>query len=194
MPNAFVRRPGDAVLNQSAGVTAIDGAPLPHLQVSLGSAWPVWYAEDAGWNALATAKVGFSVGDHLHLAAGAHAFVAQAGSAVFLFAAATIGTPDLNVSVYAGPPLAASAAAGRFGDRVVALSGSWRFVPSFALVTEHWVGLDGGGSPFAGAIGVRALRRRGSIDAGVMKVPASGGLLPWVGFALALALPKEVTP
>jgi hypothetical protein len=192
LPTALLHD-GGAVISQTGLVTSVDAWPLRHLQLSIGTAWPIWYQAEVGNNALATAKGGFAVGERLHLAGGVHAVLAEAGSSVFAFAAATYGTPALSVGVYAGPPLPGSIEAGRFGDRVLAATASWRFSPRFAVLTEHWFGLDGGAT-YAGALGVRHVRRRLAIDLAVMLVPDFDVPLAWVAFGYALAMPREVVP
>jgi hypothetical protein len=192
LPTALLRD-GGAVVSQTGLVTSVDAWPLRHLQLSVGTVWPIWYHAEVGNNVLATAKGGFGVGERLHLAGGVQGVLAEAGSSVFAFAAATYGTPELSASVYAGPPLPGSLEAGRFGDRVFAASAAWRVSPRFAALTEHWVGLDGEAA-YAGALGVRHVRRRFAIDLAVMLVPDSDVPLAWVAFGYAVAMPREVAP
>jgi len=193
LPAGALLRPRTVLLAQTGGVTWVEAGVLENLQLSLGTAWPLGYQSGAGWNLLVEAKGGLSLGSHLHLAAGLSASVAETGNILFLFASATFGTRDLYASLYAGPPLAATYAAGAFGDRVVALSGLWRFSRRFAAVTEGWVGLDGG-TPFALAASLRFVHARVSADLGLARVPSSDVPMPWVGFSVGIAMPREVTP
>lgn len=194
-PTGFRLRAGDSVATQALAVTSVAAGLTEHLSLSVGTAWPVLYADGAGANALATLTAGADAGELVHLSGGVTGAVAQAGSVAYLFAAATVGTPDLSASVYVGPPAPAARAAGPFGDRILALSAAARLGYGFGLVTEQWVGSVDGDRGWAGALAVRWIHRRLAIELGALYAPhAELEVFPWIGFSSAITARQEVAP
>jgi hypothetical protein len=194
LPTAFLQRRGSVLLDQALGVTSLRAGVLDHAEIAVSTAWPYAYADGAGWNVVGTLEAGIGLGDRVHVAAGVLAFAAEGGSAAYLFGAFTVGTPDLYLSAYVGPPLAGTAHAGDFGDRVAALSGLVRIGARLALVTENWVALGSDTLQIANALGARVLLGRGALDVGVARVPATDLPVPWVGFSVAFGAREEVVP
>lgn len=194
LPNGLLQRPGDLIVRHALAVTAVEFSPVAHLSLSLGSALPIFYAQEARPNVLASVKAGLSAGDLLHFALGVHGAASSGGSAAFLFAAATVGTADRQASLYLGPPLAGTSPITGVGDRVIALSGVWRLSAGFALATEHWLEPATRRPVWTGAAALRVLFRRICLDGGALWSTSRGKVYPWVGLGYGLALAQEVTP
>lgn len=194
LSNGLLPRRGDLLVKHALAVATVEYAPISHLVLSLGTALPVLYAQDARPNALGAVAVGASAGELLHLSAGVQGMASPGGSAAFLFAAATVGTPDRQVSLYVGPPLAGSSPISGMGDRVVALSGLVRLSSGLALLTEHWLEPTLRRPAWVSAGALRVLFRRVSLDLGGLWSGPRDKAYPWVGLGYGLALAQEVTP
>jgi hypothetical protein len=179
-PSAFMLRGGEGYVSQTELLlTSFAWGVSDHLTVGLGSALPFLFAS-GGANFVGAVKVGGSVGEHLHLAAGAQALWlpgldASVGGG-FLFGTATVGTPDAHLSLSAGPPFGPGGA----GDLFFTLSGAVRVSERVALVSENWLFPGADGTVLSGA--VRLTGSRLGVDAGLVFLEGASVPLPWLDF------------
>lgn len=130
-----------------------------------------------------TPKVGMSVGDRTHLAAGAIiAHVPDAGTAGILFGAVTMGGDESGLTLGLGHGFVD----GDLADRPMLMVGAdVRVSRRFTLVTENWV-FPGVDQPL-GSYGVRFLGEKLSVDFAFVTPLGDDFLvpgIPLIGFAL----------
>lgn len=182
-PSAFMLRRGEAYLSQTELLlTSAAFGVTDHLTLGLGSCLPVLlWTDGEGMNFVGMVKAGGSLSDRLHLAVGAQAlFVPGTDTAMgFLFATATVGTPDAHLSLSAGPPFAAGDGA---GDLIVTLSGAVRLSEGVALVSENWSVPTGDGRLVISSGAVRFIGRGVSVDVGLVFGEDASQALPWLDF------------
>jgi hypothetical protein len=184
VPTALLGRPRTVTASQVGPVTQVEAIPLPHLAVAVGTAWETQLTPDVGANGHLTLRAALPLGRWVTVGGGAlGALSSTGGGALFLFGVATFGTPEAHLSLYVGPPSPGSAAAGEFGDRVGSIEALWRPNRHVALLTEHWVGLDGE-PEVANLVGARLLGRLGALDLGLLRVPSRSAPLPWLAVSL----------
>lgn len=110
------------------------------LSVSAGLIAPLMYGTpipELGVTGAVTASV--EALSWLRVAGGVQATSGQGGTAVLLFGAVTAGTPALNLSLYAGPPMPEAERLGRFDEVIVAVAGGARMSRRTGLLLEAWV-------------------------------------------------------
>lgn len=162
-------------------IGTVSYAPFDFLTVTAGGTAPASYL-DGYTGALARVQGNWSPLSWLHGAAGVEAQVWSGRQIGFLYGQVTVGTPSLHATVHAGASPIGSSRQG-FGDTALALAGLARVRPGVALVTEHWLRLDGGSGAFD-ALGVRFYSTRLSADLGAVRL-ARGGFMPWIGVGFA---------
>jgi len=184
-PTGFMLKGGEGYLSQTELLlTSVYYGVTDHLTVGIGTAIPFLFVQD-GANLTGTIKVGGSLGDYVHLAAGVQGFWlpgADSGTtAGFLFGTATLGTPDLNLGVSAGPPFVAGNAGNDVGSVLVSVSGNARVSEHFALVTENWFA-PSSNTGYALGFAARFIGQRLGVDAGLVFVEGTQVPIPWLDF------------
>jgi hypothetical protein len=161
-----------------------------HFSIMFGSVVPLWFVS-SGWNVLGGVKFGGSLGEHVHLAAGAQGLLFPAVSSTPLtmvmgFGTATFGTPDRHLTLTAGTSLNAVGYILPHLRPIVVVGGAIRVAPHMALQTENWLfpTLSAGSEPFfmLNSAGVRFMNGRLATDLGLVRVAGSLIPIPWVDF------------
>jgi hypothetical protein len=184
-PTGFMLKGGEGYLSQTELLlTSVYYGVTDHLTIGLGTAVPFLFVKD-GANLTGTLRVGGSVGEYVHLAAGVQGFwlpgVEAGTTAGFLFGTVTLGTPDLNLGVSAGPPFVAGTAGNDVGRVLVSVSGNARLSEHVALVTENWLA-PSSSTGYALGFAVRFIGQRLGVDAGLVFVEGAQVPLPWLDF------------
>jgi hypothetical protein len=194
-PTGMMLRQGEGYFSQKElFFSSINYGLTDNITVQAGAIVPAWLLGASGFNFIAGAKVGGSVGDKLHLAAGAQGLVIPGigtgigGTVGFVFGTATVGTPDAHLSLGVGKPFTLTNSGGSLDSTVIAtLSGNLRVSQRVALVTENWLfptfGSTGGQLPMLNSLAVRLFGESWAVDLGGIRVPGLGIPVPWVDFA-----------
>jgi hypothetical protein len=186
---AFILDPGEVILTSSEVLTAqASGGVFRWTMVSAATTVPVGYASDAGGNATLRATLGTEVLPRLHLAGGLEAWFSSQGSVISGFGAVTYGDEAQWGSLYLGPPPTSVQSLGSFGDRLLSVSGGWRFSPLLAAVVEAWAGTGAGSHGLLLAAAARLRVWHLDVDAGLLT--ASGArLIPVLSISGTLVSP-----
>jgi hypothetical protein len=184
-PSGFMLKHGEGYVSQTELlVTSFAYGVTDHLTLGLGSSIPFLFV-DNGVNLVGTVKVGASVGEHVHLAAGAQGLwlpgLDAGTTAGFVFGTVTLGTPDAHVGVSIGPPFVAGKQ-NDLGDLLVSVSGVARVSEHIALVSENWIIPGGGDTNLIASGAVRFIGQRLGVDAGLLFVEGADAPLPWLDF------------
>jgi len=184
-PTGFMLKGGEGYLSQTELLlTSVYYGVTDNLTLGIGTAIPFLFVHD-GANLTGTVKLGGSLGDYLHVAAGVQGFwlpgVDTGTTAGFLFGTVTLGTPDLNLGVSAGPPFVAGTAGNDVGKVLMSVSGNARLTEHVALVTENWFA-PASDTGYALGFAVRFIGQRLGVDAGLVFVEGADVPVPWLDF------------
>jgi hypothetical protein len=148
LPTAFLLGAGELVVAVDATIQpSASYGVTSWLTVQLASALPVLQGQELSGNVTPSLRAGLPVLPWLRLAGGAQLYASSRGSIGHLLASATLGSEDLQLTLFGGPPPAWAGRFGRFGDVVGGAGGSWRFARFGTVVAEAWKGSrDGLGS------------------------------------------------
>lgn len=195
-PSGMMLRQGEGYFSQKElFFSSINYGLSDHITVQAGAVVPAWLLGVSGFNFIAGIKVGTSVGDKLHLAAGAQGlFIPGFGTGVggtvgFVFGTATYGTADAHLSLGLGKPFTLTNSGGSLDSSVIGtLSGNIRVSQRVALVTENWLLMSsgvsmGGQLPMLNSLAVRLFGERWAVDLGGIRVPGLPIPIPWLDFA-----------
>ncbi|RMG17434.1 MAG: hypothetical protein D6729_08915 [Deltaproteobacteria bacterium] len=168
------------------------------LSLIVGAVVPAWFVGVEGINVTGGGKIGFSLAEELHLAAGAQALVLPGsqdlGAFGFVFGTGTLGNADRQITVNVGWPfsftgrLSLTGRSGEIGSLIVVASGAYRFSKHFAVMTENWVlpFADWGDTvPAIFSLGLRVMWEALAADVGAVWQPALNFPIPWLGFSWA---------
>jgi hypothetical protein len=181
-PTALAPGHGEIVASTAQLTLAVEVGLLRHLSARLASTAPFLYAEPFGRTLDASVGAHAAAGP-LHVRAGVQASVAStARPMVYALGAATLGGPDAQLTLYAGPPLPGGAQAGDFGARILSLGGAYRISSFLAITGEAWMGLEGS-RELAGAGALRLLNEPVAVELGAAVLPGSTRVAPWVAAA-----------
>ncbi len=189
VPSAMLGRGGEMQVSSIEGTHLLAVVGLTDfLTLEAGSALPMLHTEPYGANGQAAARAGVSMGRLLHLAAGAHVSMSGNGyTSAFLSATVTVGRPEANLTIHAGPMFPGANRLGNLGDVGMALAGSFR-TPAFDVVGETWVSraLDRTDALFALA---GRLREPGvTLDVGLATTLSRKEIIPWLGLTMDVTL------
>ncbi|HLL55369.1 MAG TPA: hypothetical protein VK447_17555 [Myxococcaceae bacterium] len=193
-PSAMMLRQGEGYFSQkelffsaaSVGIT-------DNISLLAGAVVPAWFVP-SGFNFIFAAKVGFSLNENFHLAGGAETivlpFVSGFPGAGFVFAAATVGGPNLHGTIAVGRPFAFSTTGSQsLGEAIITLNGAYRINNTFGLVSENWIfpGLYSGTNDslpvmFNGLAG-RIMLGRFTLDLGFIRLHTAPFPAPWLDVA-----------
>jgi hypothetical protein len=193
-PSAMMLRQGEGYFSQkelffsaaSVGIT-------DNISLLAGAVVPAWFIPQ-GFNFIFAAKAGFSLNENFHLAGGAETivlpFVSGFPGAGFVFAAATVGNPNLHGTLAVGRPFAFSSTGTQsLGEAIITVNGAYRINSNFGLVTENWIlpGLySGPDNPlpvmFNGLAG-RIMLGRFTLDLGFIRIHNTPFPAPWLDVA-----------
>lgn len=184
-PSGFMLKKGEGYVSQTELiVTSVAYGLTDWLTVGVGSSIPFLFV-DEGINLIGTVKLGFDVGEYVHLVAGAQSLwlpTLDAGTtAGVAFGTVTLGTPDLHLGVSAGPVFVAGDEANEVGDILVSISGNVRVSERIALVSENWF-LPQSDNAYALSGAVRFIGQRLAVDAGLIFVEGAEIPIPWLDF------------
>jgi len=184
-PSGFMLKRGQGYISQTELlVTSFAYGVTDHLTLGLGTAVPFLFVAD-GVNLVGTVKFGGSIGEKVHLAAGAQGLwlpgLDAGTTAGFLFGTVSFGTPDAHVGLSVGPPFVAGNE-NDFGDLLASVSGAVRVSEHIALVSENWIIPGGDETTFVGSGAVRFIGQRLGVDAGLLFVQGSEIPVPWLDF------------
>ncbi|WP_143196169.1 hypothetical protein [Archangium sp. Cb G35] len=194
-PTGMMLRQGEGYFSQKElFFSSLNYGLTDHITVQAGAVVPAWLLGAPGFNFIGGIKVGGSVGDRLHLAAGAQGLflpgIGGMGGAVgFVFGTATYGTPDAHLSVGLGKPFTLTNSGGSLDSTIITtLSGNLRLSQRVALVTENWLMptfIESGNSqlPMINSLAVRLFGESWAVDLGGIRVPGLSLPIPWVDFA-----------
>lgn len=115
----------------------------------------------------------------LRMGGGVRVFTGGEGTTAVLHAEVTAGTPAVSATLYAGPPVPGAGRLGSFEEVVVGLAGVGRLGRNVAAVAEAWVTPRGDAPEAAGAIALRVLGARLSVDTGLL-LSTDSTLAPWL--------------
>jgi hypothetical protein len=181
----MLRRGEGSVSQKELFYTVASVGVTDHVTVTLGSVLPGLLQGRQGLNLVGGVKVGGSLSERLHLAAGVEMAVLPFMATGFglAYGSLTYGTPDAHVTVGGGvTPLFYTNQFIPAGMTLGNVSGQLRMTQHLAAVTEHWVFLSP--SPFADRVpminmlALRILGQRWSVDVGAARLPGSL-FLPW---------------
>lgn len=182
-PSAFMLKQGQGYFAQKELLfSSIAYGVTDWLTLQTGGVIPAWFVED-GFNLIGALKLGTSITDFVHVAAGVQSFFlpTEEAAAGLAFASLTLGVRDGNVTVSGGLPFSYRDGSRITGDALLTLSASMRISPSMALVTENWLIL---GQDFVvGSVAGRFFGDRLATDVGVIVVSDVEFPIPWLGFA-----------
>lgn len=188
VPSAFMLRAGEGYFGQKQLLFSEVGYGLTDwLTASAGGAVPFWFVSE-GFNAFAGLKLGFSLGELVHLSGSGSIWFVPGGSGAFglLYATATVGTPNAHVSAAAGWPYLLSSTGEDVGSALFILAANLRVSRTVALVTENWFFPDAaswdGEFPMVNALAVRFFGERIAVDVGLVRVAGVSFPPPWLGF------------
>ncbi|WPB73872.1 hypothetical protein KYC5002_33150 [Archangium violaceum] len=193
-PSGMMLRQGEGYFSQKElFFSSINYGLTDFITVQAGAVFPAWVI-NGGFNFIGGVKVGGSVGDRLHLAAGAQGLVIPGvagglgGTLGFVFGTATYGTPDAHLSLGVGKPFTLSNSGGELDRNIIAtLSGNVRLSQRVALVTENWLiptlGTGTGDLPMLNSLAVRLFGESWAVDLGGIRVPGLPIPIPWLDFA-----------
>ena len=191
-PSAMMLHQGEGYFSQRELIfSSFNYGLTDHITVQAGAVVPAWFVQ-GGFNFIGAIKVGGSLSDRVHLAAGAQAlvipgFTSDIGVVGLVFGTLTYGTPDAHVSVAVGAPFQLTNASGKLAnDYIITLSGSLRVSQRVGLITENWLlptwvqaGLT---PPMINSAGVRLFGEHWAVDLGAIHVPSVDIPIPWVDF------------
>ena len=194
-PSGMMLRQGEGYFSQKElFFSSLSYGLTDNITVQAGAVLPAWLIPGA-FNFIGGVKVGGSIGDRLHLAAGAQGLVVPGlgvgfgGTVGFVFGTATYGTPDAHVSLGLGKPFMLTNSGGGLDSSVITtLSGNIRVSQRVALVTENWLLIAPGASlngqlPMLNSLAVRLFGESWAVDLGGIYVPGSPIPIPWLDFA-----------
>jgi hypothetical protein len=195
VPSAFMLRAGEGYFSQKELVfSSFSFGVTDHITLQAGAVIPAWFAPNGlGLNFIGGLKVGGSVSERFHLAAGAQALVLPSlGTSGpigggFLFGTATYGTPDAHVSLATGVPFFLGTNAPNTLDALlVTVSGNLRVGQGTALVTENWIipaAQIYNDVPMVNSLALRFFGTNWAVDVGAVRVPGTAIPIPWLDFA-----------
>lgn len=192
-PSGMMLRQGEGYFSQKElFFTSMNYGVTDHLTLQAGAVLPAWLIQN-GINFIGGLKVGGSLSDTVHLAAGAQALflpgLMDSGAVTgFVFGTATYGTPDAHLSLAAGVPFSLYA---RGWDVVgnaplFTLSGNLRVGRQFALVSENWLlpALAQDVSlPMINSLAGRIFGESWAVDIGLIRIPELSIPVPWLDFS-----------
>ncbi|AKJ02313.1 hypothetical protein ATI61_108298 [Archangium gephyra] len=194
-PSGMMLRQGEGYFSQKElFFSSMNYGLSDNITVQAGAVVPAWLLGAGGFNFIAGVKVGGSVGDRLHLAAGAQGlFIPGIGTGIggavgFVFGTATYGTPDAHLSLGLGKPFTLTNSGGSLDSTLITtISGNLRVSQRVALVTENWlmptIGITSGQLPMLNSLAVRLFGESWAVDLGGIRVPGLAIPIPWVDFA-----------
>ncbi len=195
-PTGMMLREGEGYFSQKElFFSSMNYGLSDNITVQAGAVVPAWLLGAGGFNFIAGIKVGGSVGDRLHLAAGAQGLflpgisTGVGGAVGFVFGTATYGTPDAHLSLGLGKPFMLTNSGGSLDSTIITtLSGNLRVSQRVALVTENWLmpTLIASGNnqlPMLNSLAVRLFGENWAVDLGGIRVPGLPIPIPWLDFA-----------
>jgi len=185
-PSGMMLRRGEGFVSQKELFYTVASMGLTdHVTVTLGSVLPGLLQGRNGLNFVGGVKVGGSLSERLHLAAGVEMAVLPFMASGFglAYGSLTYGTPDAHVTLGGGvTPIFYTNQFIPAGLTVGNVSGHLRLLPQLAAVTEHWVFLSPtpftDDVPMLNMLALRIMGRNWSVDLGAARIPGSI-LLPW---------------
>lgn len=185
--SGMMLRRGEGFVSQKELLYTVASVGLTdHVTVTLGSVLPGLLLQGRqGLNFVGGVKVGGSLTERLHLAAGVEMAVLPVMATGFglAYGSLTYGTPDAHVTVGGGvTPLFYTSQFVPAAAAVGNVSGHLRLARHFAAVTENWVFLSP--TPFVdqvpmiNTLALRIMGRHWSVDLGAARIPGSF-FLPW---------------
>jgi hypothetical protein len=182
-PSAFMLRQGEGYFSQTElFMSTLGYGVTDHLTVTVGSFVPLLFVED-GQNVLLGAKVGTSLSENLHVAAGFHSLVIPDGGVVGIASGQfTLGTPRAHLTLSAGKPFIMEGDESEFGDVMTSVSGNVRISQHAALVSENWIFTDGEDTHVIASGAVRFMGEHSAVDVGFVGIPDSPVPFPWLDF------------
>lgn len=193
-PSGMMLRQGEGHFSQKELLfSSMSYGLTDNITVQAGAVLPLWLVP-SGFNFIGGIKVGASLGDRLHLAAGAQGifvpglFGTSGGAAGFVFGTATYGTPDGHLSVAVGKPFMIAQGTAGFNELfIVTLNGNLRVGQRVALVTENWL-LPTMGTTYSGqlpminSLAARIFGESWAVDLGLIRVADTIVPIPWLDF------------
>lgn len=193
-PSGMMLRQGEGYFSQKElFFSSLSYGLTDNITVQAGAMVPLWLVP-SGFNFIGGIKVGASLGDRLHLAAGAQGlflpglFGTSGGGAGFVFGTATYGTPDGHLSVAVGKPFLLASGTSAFDETfIVTLNGNLRVGQRVALVTENWL-LPTMGTTYSGqlpminSLAARIFGENWAVDLGLIRVADVPFPFPWLDF------------
>ena len=193
-PSAMMLRKGEGYFSQKQLLfSSVNYGLTDYLTVQAGAVLPAWLTS-GGFNFIGGVKVGGSVTDRLHLAAGAQVLTMPGsswiGTAGLLFGTTTYGTPDAHLSLGVGTPVVISGGLGQElfpRDVILTVSGNVRVGQRVALITENWalptLLYRNGALPMANSLAARIFGEQWAVDIGVIRVAQVPIPIPWLDFS-----------
>ncbi|MFY0524080.1 hypothetical protein ACN28I_13220 [Archangium gephyra] len=195
-PSGMMLRQGEGYFSQKElFFSSLSIGLTDNITVQAGAVLPAWLLGAPGFNFIGGIKVGGSIGDRLHLAAGAQGLVmpglgGYSGAVGFVFGTATYGTADAHLSLGLGKPFTLTLNGGGSLDSsvIATLSGNIRVSRRVALVTENWLMASPdmgiyGQLPMLNSLAVRLFGESWAVDLGGIRVPGLPIPIPWLDFA-----------
>jgi hypothetical protein len=200
-PSAMMLRRGEGYFSQKElFFTSMNYGVTDFLSVQAGAVLPAWLMS-GGANFIGGLKLGGSVTDRLHLAAGAQALVLPSNilggtrnmvsTAGLVFGMATYGTPDAHLSLGVGTPFIFDDPGTEVlpGDVLVTVNGNLRVSQRLALVTENWLiptvfaRHPERAYPMVNSLALRIFGERWAVDLGAVHVSQLPAVpIPWLDF------------
>jgi hypothetical protein len=182
-PSAFMLRQGEGYFSQTElFMSTIGYGVTDHFTVTVGSFVPLLFV-DEGQNVLLGAKVGASVSEHLHVAAGFHSLVIPDGGVVGIASGQlTLGTPRAHLTLSGGKPFVMSDGESELGDVMTSISGNVRISKHAALVSENWIFRDGDDTHVIASGAIRFMGEHSAVDVGFVGFPDAEVPIPWLDF------------
>lgn len=181
LPSAFRLRGGQLRLRASAaepGTVAL--GVTDWLEIAGGATAPLFVgAGSSPLGGAADATVHRAVLDWLSASGGVRVFGERAGTSAVLHAELTAGTPAVNATLYAGPPLPGAGRLGSFQEVVCGLGGAGRLTAHVAILAEAWVTPRTEAPEAAGAVALRVLGTSLALDGGLL-LSTDRTLAPWL--------------
>jgi hypothetical protein len=186
-PSAMMHRAGEGSLSQSELLfTSVSQGLTDFASVSVGAMLPALLLGEDSRHAVLGAKLGGSLTERLHLAAGSTVFLLPDETRLFSYGALTYGTSDRHVTLTLSLPMDISEGSQPELHPVPMVGGYLRIASGLALVGE--VGWRSQRSTLMAAGGVRFLGKRWDLDVGLLRLPRMRlpsddlAVIPWASF------------